>query len=224
MCDARHDRAGRKEGTDEKTETNDHLAQEKNGWSMDLLRQSEQAFIQIDVAPLITGITDCLHIFYPQLQRSFTVSMDHLTEMDTERLEGKRHIYPITIEAETILSDGDTHCYLIREEPIGASYTGIMRYVVREAHKHQASQSQHLIIHASVDALFEKESNIETVGVSYPELGVEFTVMLTDSEGTDTPVIMDELMNVMLVGGWNDGEGDVHAPYGYQLIDTEEEE
>lgn len=68
------------------------------------------------------------------------------------------------------------------------------------------------------------KSNIETIGVSYPELGVEFTVMLTDSEGTDTQAIMDELMSVMLVAGWNDGEGGVQAPYGYQLIDAEEEE
>ncbi|HEU5376057.1 MAG TPA: hypothetical protein VFV38_11495 [Ktedonobacteraceae bacterium] len=48
--------------------------------------------------------------------------------------------------------------------------------------------------------------------------------MLTDSEGTDTQAIMDELMSVMLVAGWNDGEGGVQAPYGYQLIDAEEEE
>ncbi|HEU5376056.1 MAG TPA: hypothetical protein VFV38_11490 [Ktedonobacteraceae bacterium] len=130
----------------------------KTGWSMHHLEQSEQTFVRIDVAPLITGITDCLHIFYPQLQKSFTVSMDHLAERDRERLEEKRHTYPITVEEETILSEGDTHCYLIREEPIGASYTGIMRYVVREAHKHQASQSQHLIIHASVDDLVEEES------------------------------------------------------------------
>lgn len=191
---------------------------------MDYLRQSEETFLQIDVAPLITGITDCLHIFYPQLHKSFTVSMDHLTERDTEWLEEKKSTYPITVEEETILPDTHTHCYLIREEPIGASYTGIMRYVVREAHKPQASQSLHLIIHASVDALLEEESNIETIGVSYPELGVEFTVMLTDSEGTDTQAIMDELLNVMLVGGWDDGEGDVQAPYGYQLMETEKDE
>ena len=59
----------------------------KTGWSVHHLRQSEQTFIQIDVAPLIAGITDCLHIFYPQLQKSFTVSMDELTERDRERLE-----------------------------------------------------------------------------------------------------------------------------------------
>ena len=170
------------------------------------LRQSEQTFIQIDVAPLISGITECLHIFYPQLQQSFTVSMDVLTERDAERMEERKRAYPITLEEETLLPDAQTRCYLIREEPVGSSYTGVMRYVVREAHKHEAGQSLHLVIHAQVDSLLDEDSNIEMVGASYPELGVEFIVMLNESDGTESQAIMEELINVMLVQGWDDGE------------------
>src|SRR5258708_7861509 len=56
------------------------FVKKKTGWSLHHLDHKEETFIQIDVAPLIAGMTDCLHVFYPQLQKSFTVSMDHLTE------------------------------------------------------------------------------------------------------------------------------------------------
>jgi len=56
----------------------------------------------------------------------------------------------------------------------------------------------------------------------YPELGVEFTVMLNESDGTETQAIMDELINVMMVQGWDDGEEGAQVPYGYRLIDDEE--
>jgi hypothetical protein len=196
----------------------------KTGWNLHPAEHMDETFLQIDVAPLITGITDCLHVFYPQLQKSFTVSMDRLTESDIERFEAKRQVSPVNVEEETLLSDDRTRCYLIREEPVGDSYAGIMRYVVREAHKHQASQSMHLLIQASVDALFEEESNIETVGVMYPELGVEFTIMPTESDGADPEAILDELINVMLVSGWDDGEDGASAPHGYRFADDEEED
>ena len=111
----------------------------KTGWNLHPVKHMNETFIQIDVAPLITGITDCLHVFYPQLQKSFTVSMDHLIESDREQFEAKRQVYPINVEEETLLSDDRTRCYLMREESVGDSYAGIMRYVVREVHKHQAS-------------------------------------------------------------------------------------
>jgi hypothetical protein len=196
----------------------------KTDWSMQDLRQSEQTFIQIDIAPLVSGSTECLHIFYPQLQKSFTVSLDVLTERDGERLEERKRTYPKTVEEESLLPDEQTRCYLIREEPVGSSYTGVMRYVVREAHKHEVGQSLHLVIHAQVDSLLDEDSNIEMVGASYPELGVEFIVMLSESDGTESQAIMDELINVMLVQGWNDGEEGAQAPYGYRLYDSGEEQ
>ncbi len=196
----------------------------KTGWNLHPVEHMGETFIQIDVAPLIAGITDCLHVFYPALHKSFTISMQHLTENAIERFEAKRQVFPVNVEEETLLSDDRTRCYLIREEPVGDSYAGIMRYVVREAHKHQASQSMHLLIQASVDALFEAESNIETIGVMYPELGVEFTIMLTESDGADPETVLDELINVMLVSGWDDDEDGASAPYGYRFADDEEDD
>src|SRR5579859_3741692 len=195
------------------------LRKKPTGWAITHQHHHEDnTSIEIDVAPLVAGITDCLHVFYPDLHKSFTVTMDPLKETDIERIVENRSHYPTTIEQEEILSDEQTHCYLIREEPVKQSYGGVMRYVVRSAHLQEASKSLHLIIHVQVDALFEN-SHIEMIGAGYPELGVEFSVMLNESGGTETQAIMDELIELMFVNGWDDGEDSISPPYGYRIAD-----
>lgn len=182
------------------------------GWAHTYQHLHEEiTTIQIDVAPLVAGITDCLHIFYPGLQKSFIVTMNSLTEADLEHIAEKRSHFHKNIEKEEVLSDGRTHCYLIREEPVGASYSGVTRYIVRRPSLQQAGTSLHLLIQVPVDAPFEEEIHTEMIGAVYPELGQQFTLMLSESDGTDREAIMDELLNVMFVQGWNDGNEGIHA-------------
>jgi len=203
------------------------LRKKSTGWTLTHQHhQDDTTCIQIDVAPLVAKITNCLHVYYPDLQKSFTVMMDTLNETAIERIAEHRSDVPTMIEKEEVLSkeqlEKQTHCYLIREEPVNRSYSGIMRYVVRGPYLQEASKSLNLLIHVQVDALFEENSHIETIAASFPELGVEFCVMSTEVEGTDTQAIMDMLLDVMLVQGWDDGENGIHAAYGYRIIGGEE--